>query len=142
MATIDIKGFNGKNGHDGRHGVGYGECGQNAGPAEAGGPGGVAYLRLSRVPDRPSAMQIVGSVNNQPYNQTLDFGPAGLLMIDARGGAGGHGGHGGDGSNGAPGVNGMNATQYSCGTNGGPGGSGGNGGNATSGAGGGNGGFV
>lgn len=64
MATIDIKGFNGKNGHDGRHGTGYGECGQNGGPAEAGGNGGVAYLRFSRVLDRPSAMQIVGTVNN------------------------------------------------------------------------------
>jgi hypothetical protein len=79
MATIDIRGFNGKNGHDGRNGVNYGESGQNAGPAEAAGNGGVAYLRLSRVPDRPSAMQIVGTVNNLPYNQVLDFGPTSLL---------------------------------------------------------------
>ena len=79
MATIDIRGFNGKNGHDGRDGIGYGECGQNAGPAEAAGNGGVAYLRLTRVLDRPSAMQIVGTVNNQPYNQVLDFGPTSLL---------------------------------------------------------------
>ena len=68
MASIDISGIKGQNGMDGHDGYNYGECGANAGPAVDGGHGGVAYLRITRVPDRPSAIQVTGTVHSQPFN--------------------------------------------------------------------------
>ena len=68
MASIDIGGMKGNGGMNGHNGYNYGESGQNAGPSEDGGNGGVAYLRLSRVPDMPSALQVTGTVHNQPFN--------------------------------------------------------------------------
>lgn len=142
MASIDISGIKGKDGYCGMNGHNYGESGQNGGPAEDGGNGGVAYLRLTRVPDNLSAILVSGTVHNQPFSKMFDLGPETQLNIDVRGGGGGRGGDGGHGHSGRPGHHGMNATQYSCGTNGGPGGPGGNGGNGTNGGHGGNGGFV
>ena len=68
MASIDISGIKGKRGMDGHDGHQYGECGQGAGPSEDGGHGGVAYLRITRVLDRPSAIQAIGTVHNSPFN--------------------------------------------------------------------------
>ena len=54
MAQINISGENGRHGLDGNNGSLYGQEGGNAFLSEAGGPGGKAYLRLSRVKDVPS----------------------------------------------------------------------------------------
>lgn len=90
----------------------------------------------------PSALHIVGTVNGQPYSETLDFGSAHQFQIDARGGRGGDGGNGGSGAEGKRGSDGSDATSTWSGTDGESGGPGGDGGNATSGGSGGNGGVV
>ena len=55
-ACIDISGNTGPNGRDGQNGHHDGESGQNGGPSVEGGNGGVAYLRITRVPEQPSAI--------------------------------------------------------------------------------------
>jgi hypothetical protein len=55
-AKIDIGGLSGKHGKDGKDGVSYGEKGQNAGPAEDGGHGGSATLRIKRIPGKPHSI--------------------------------------------------------------------------------------
>lgn len=141
MADIILSGVKGNDGQDGFAGSHYGENGTNAGPAQIGGEGGQAFLRIQRVLESPSAVLVTGTIHNLPFNNVFELGN-GFLNIDARGGKGGDGGFGGNGHDGRPGTDGMDATRYSCGSNGGSGGNGGNGGNGTSGADGGKGGFV
>ena len=74
MAAIDLSGIKGKSGYHGQNGHQYGESGQNAGPSEDGGNGGVAYLRLNRVLDRPSSILVTGTVHNAAFNQVFDLG--------------------------------------------------------------------
>jgi hypothetical protein len=55
-ACIDISGNTGPNGMDGQNGHHDGQNGSNGGPSVEGGVGGVAYLKISRVLDLPSAI--------------------------------------------------------------------------------------
>ncbi len=63
MACIDMTGVRGTSGKNGAPGHGFGQSGQNAGLAKPGGDGGVAYLRLARVPEHPQRLQVTGTVH-------------------------------------------------------------------------------
>ena len=55
MASIDIRGAHGKGVYDGKDAIQLGPYGENAGAAENGVGGGIAFLRLSHVLKSPSS---------------------------------------------------------------------------------------
>jgi hypothetical protein len=57
LATlIDISGHAGSNGKDGKDGMQQGKSGQNGGQAVPGRNGGIAYLKVSRVPNNSTSI--------------------------------------------------------------------------------------
>ena len=68
MANINLSGVKGQCGQDGYGAHGYGQNGGNAGPASDGTHGGVAYLRITRVPDVATAILVSGTVHQIPFN--------------------------------------------------------------------------
>eukprot|EP00934_Nitzschia_sp_Nitz4_P000790 Nitzschia sp. Nitz4//scaffold275_size25065//13806//17666//NITZ4_008334-RA/size25065-processed-gene-0.4-mRNA-1//1//CDS//3329545303//790//frame0 len=140
-------------GHDGRNGVGFGECGTDGGDAtmpEDGKPGADYHIFLSTVQGDEGHLEISvlaaeGNELSSVHDREPEYTPIKSLQsvdFSSRGGRGGNGGIGGDGGNGARGRPGVNATRHSSGSNGGPGGDGGAGGQGTNGGHGGRGGYV